>query len=175
MDRDTSNVVVKDLARRLVERAAPEELAGFETQAKAWADDPGRARRGDTARSDPLSHGLAAELMNNTPLAMYIAQHVVSAAVSVTFGAVMRKPIGRLLAKRRRGSDQTAPPEAENPLDAAAIVGAYGGDLAQIREAALKAAIDFGAKAERAELFADEFVAVLSEEPEKETPTASAQ
>lgn len=177
MDRDTVDDAVKDLARQLVKRAAPEELAGFETQAKAWLDDPERARRGDSRRSDPLSHGLLAELTNNTPLAMYLARHFVGAAVGVAFGAAMRTTAGRLRAKWRRGSD-AAPPEAITSLDATAIVNAYDGDFARIHEVARDVATEFGVEAEQAEMYARILVAILSGaelKPDETPPTSTKQ
>ena len=171
---DTVNDAVKDLARQLIERAAPEESAGFETQARAWFDDPERARRGDSKRPYPLGSGVLVELVNHTPLAMYIAQHVVSAAVNVTFAATMRRSMRWIGGKRRRGPD-TTPPQVDSPLDGAAIVGAYGGDFERIRETALSAAAKYGAEAEQAELYAQILVAVLTEAQAEETPAASAQ
>lgn len=173
MTSDAARQLAVDLAEKVVERMAPDELPGFDTQAEAWFVDPKRARRGDWTRSDPLGLGLEAELLNNTPLALFVVQHVVSAGTGILFAAVGRKA-GQRLFKKRRGN---APEVAENiaePLDKSTLVKAYDEDFSRIREIALDAAKEFGAELNQAELVAEVLVAVLEEWHREQAPEASA-
>jgi len=173
MNPDAARQLAVDLAEKVVERMAPDELPGFDTQAEAWFEDPERARRGDWTRSDPLGLGLEAELLNNTPLALFVVQHVVSAGTSILFAAAGRKAGRRLFKKRRDHAAETAENIAE-PFDGSALVKAYRDDFSRIRELALDAAKEFGADPTQAELVAEILVAVLKERHREQPPEVSA-
>lgn len=75
MSAPQADLLVAELARRAVERAAPEEMPLFRATSEAWLADPSgiRSARG---RDDMLGFGIEAAAMLVTPVALQVARDV---------------------------------------------------------------------------------------------------
>ncbi len=158
---------VRELARKVVERAAPAENDEFDSRADAWFADSARARSGDAKRGVPLGFGLSAAVPTIVPLVLFVADHVLSAVTEITVEEGVKRGLGRLRRARHvQSNDPAAVGESVDPVPGRQqVAAAYGGDVAAVRRAALVAGERFGADPEQVRRVADEVVAVLLSHP----------
>jgi hypothetical protein len=103
MDRDA----VKEFARRIIVECAPDELDLFDSTADLLLEDLPRAVAGDPRRDRPTASGLEVMLPDMVKLALYLADHLISASMEVGIA------IGgeRLLKRRRERKKASASPQ----------------------------------------------------------------
>jgi hypothetical protein len=152
-DRRTEAVTV---AREVLQRAAPDQLAEFDAYAVAWTADPKRAQRAERHGDGPLGSGLDADLPALAPLALYIVHHVLDAGVNVTFEEAIRRTWSRIRRVRKKGGHAEAPAESPDPQ--------------AIEEKALEAGKKIGAPPEDVRLVANILVFVLTAATPQELP-----
>ncbi|MEY9834790.1 hypothetical protein [Streptacidiphilus sp. EB103A] len=151
---------VRQLARQIVERAAPDEAPELDTLADAYFEDPARMRAGDKTRKDPLGFGDAETIAYITPAVLFVADHVLSAVLDAAIVEGTRKWWSRR--RNRHASAQAALASTDDAFDPSELLDAYGGDLERIRETARAAAAEFGVDSALAGTIAEVVVAVLS-------------
>ncbi|WP_436496293.1 hypothetical protein [Actinokineospora sp. HUAS TT18] len=139
---------VRDLARELVETLAPEELPTFDAVAEPYLTDPRRAERRLRDHDDPMGFGLGDALAMMTPVIALVSGSVVT-ALSDTLSDSLRSQGAKLLRKVTKKKE--LPPAAEWSAE----------QLAEVREIALKRALDLGMKPGKAEALADAVVGAL--------------
>lgn len=164
MDRDT----VRELARQVVQRAAPEQAEEFDSRADAWFSDPARARSGESGRGTPLGSGLETVVPSIVPLALYVADHVVAAVTELSVEGIVKQAWLRIRGSRKHNPEKindrepgTVSRSANHEMDREKIIAAYHGDRDAVHDAAMKAGVRFGASSEQVRLVADQMVVVI--------------
>ncbi|HEY8980331.1 MAG TPA: hypothetical protein VIU15_12180 [Streptomyces sp.] len=142
---------VRELGRRIVEAARPDEVENFDTVADAWFEDPERSLTGDAVRNDPTGSGVAQQVVFLAPIALYIAEHVLGTVTDAVITSVGGRLWGKLR-RRRRTAVESALPSATPGLEPEVI-----------RERALRAAIRRGVTGAEAERLADVVVEVFGD------------
>ena len=167
MDRGT----VRELARQVVQRAAPEQAEEFDSRADAWFRDPARARSGGSGRGTPLGFGLETVVATIVPLALYVTDHVVSAVTEVSLEGVVKQAWPKIRGSRKHKQEQsderderapgTEGQAADHALNREKVIAAYHGDREALRKAAVDAGNTFGASPEQVRLVADQLVIII--------------
>lgn len=165
MNEEDRRAEVVAVAKEVLERAAPDQLPEFELYAAAWLADPERAMSPEGRREAPLGAGLGTELPNLAPLALYVAHHVLDAGFEVAVGETVRR--GLSVFHRRRGKSEKTVQEEK------ARIPAESGSPEEIREKAVKAGTEFGARPQDVTLVANIFVLVLTAETSSTPATQS--
>ena len=157
VDRD----LVEELARAVLEEAAPEELVIFEDTAAEYFADPG-AVLDPARRAEAVGFGLDLALLTPyvlavvTPVVTFLLQTAVSAAKEESaplLKAWVRRLFRRVSPEAASGPDPDAAAPGPEPLTAA--------QAAQVRQVALSRASDLGLPDEQARLLADSVVGGL--------------
>ena len=163
-DRDAERDVVGELARAVVERVAPEELALFEETEADYFRDPGVVLRAGR-RDEAVGFGLDLALL--TPYVLVVGAAVVHFLAAVVSDAVVGvagdelKPViaGRVRRLLRRDDPAAAGRRESGPQDRAP--GVTVEQARQVRRVALEQATRSGLDPDRATLLADAFVGAL--------------
>ena len=114
---------VRELARRIVEACAPDELELFDQDADAYFADPARALAGDPVRDRPLASGLSHVIHSLTLVALFLSGHVLDVLTDQGIERAGKQAgVGWRKLRKSRNSSPAAPP----PL--AAFVVRRGGD-----------------------------------------------
>jgi hypothetical protein len=106
MDQDA----VKELARRIIEECAPDELELFESVADIILLDLPRAVAGDSRQAPPTSAGFATVITVMIKLALFLADHLTEAAAE--FGITK---VGDAALESRRRRKKAAKGQPSNP------------------------------------------------------------
>ena len=145
--------LVEDLARAVLEQAAPEELAVFDETAQEYFTDP-QAVLDPRRRDEAVGFGLDVALL--TPYVLAVATPVLSFLLETVAGAARSEaqPVIRDLVRRlfRRAAPDGAS-KAPTPLTAE--------QAARVREVARSRAADLGLPEEQQRLLADSVVGGL--------------
>ena len=150
---DAERSVVEELARLVLEQAAPEELVLFEETSAEYFADPDRVLD-PRGRDEALGFGLDLAMLTPFVLAMvtsclaFVAKTVAETATSEAAKPAIGDMLQRFLRRRHAGSITE--------------VAALTGDQAEgVRQVALGRAKDLGLSEERARLLADAVVGGL--------------
>ncbi len=149
--------LVEELARSVLEQAAPEELVIFEETAQEYFDDP-QAVLDPKRRDEAVGFGLDVALLTPyvlavaTPVLTFLLDAVVTAAKSEA-KPVVGDLVRRLFRRLRPGPDPGPADDAPVALTAE--------QSAQVREVALARATDLGLPEAQARLLADSVVGGL--------------
>ena len=151
--------LVRDLARAVLARAAPEELVLFEESAADYFADP-RAVLDPKRRDEAVGFGLDLALL--TPYVLAVASPVLAFLVQTVAGAVkeesqplLRRLVRRLFRLEDADGSETASPSPSAPP---AITTEQA---ARVREIAYARAGDLGLPPEQARVLADSVVGGL--------------
>jgi hypothetical protein len=93
MDRNA----VKEFARQIIVECAPGELELFDSTADLLLKDLPRAVAGDPRRDQPTASGLEVMLPDMVKLALYLADHLISASIEAAAAIT-----GESMVRRRR-------------------------------------------------------------------------
>jgi hypothetical protein len=104
----------RELARRIVEASAPDELDLFDIDADAYFADPARMLAGDPDRDRPLASGLSHVIHSLTPIALFLAGHALDVVTDhgIEEGGKQARAGWRKFRKSREGAPTTPPPLA---------------------------------------------------------------
>ena len=163
-DRDAERDLVGELARAVVRRVAPDELALFAETEADYSRDPGLALR-PRSRDEALGFGLDLALL--TPYVLVVGTAVVHFLAMVVSDAVRDqardelKPViaGRIRRLLRRDGPAAADRRETDEHDRAPGVTAE--QARAVRQVALQQAIRSGLDDEKAALLADAFAGAL--------------
>jgi hypothetical protein len=157
MDQDA----VRELARRIIEICAPDELGLFDADADAYFADPARALSGDPVRDKALAGGFVQEIHSLVPVALFLSGHIRELSTDY----VIKRSAGRLRDRLRglRKSPKGVPPGPG--LLAAFEVRLIPGDGGStVGVVAVIADREFGVSVEKATLMMTALVTVASDE-----------
>jgi hypothetical protein len=142
--------LVVTVSREVVTQLAPEELPLFDGISEAHLADPGRggSRHGDG--DDVLGFGAGEAQVLLTPVALVVVTEVAK-HVAVGLSDAGGRSLRRLLGRRR---PEAAPAPAPGPLTPE--------QLAEVRRAAARKAVELGLDRERSALLADAIVGRLA-------------
>jgi hypothetical protein len=163
-DRDAEQELVGELARAVVRCVAPEELGLFAETEADYFRDPGLVLR---ARSRDEAVGFGLDLALLTPYVLVVGTAVVHFLAMVVSDAVRDeardelKPViaGRVRRLLRR--DDPAAADRSQPEEHDRAPGVTAEQARQIRQVALRQAMQSGLDDEKAALLADAFVGAL--------------
>lgn len=163
-DRDTERDLVSELARAVVQCVAPEELALFAETEADYFRDPGSVLR---ARSRDEAVGFGLDLALLTPYVLMVGTAVVHFLAMVVSDAVRdeaRDELKPVIAGRVRRLLRRDDPAAADHAESEAHDGVPPMTVEQAREVrqiALRQAMQSGLDGEKAALLADAFVGAL--------------
>jgi hypothetical protein len=154
------DVLVAELARTAVERAAPEELPLFRPTSEAFFADPTALERRE-GRDDMLGFGVDSALVLLTPVALAVARDVVDFVVAQVRSrlhdegeSAVQGALDRLFRRGDRQKPDTAAAEADAELT--------DEELGRVRTIALEKARQLRLSPDRAVLLADAIVGGLA-------------
>jgi hypothetical protein len=107
MDQDA----VKELARRIIEECAPDELELFESTADIILLDLPRAVAGDGRQARPTSAGFATLIPVMIKLALFLADHLAEAAAEVGIAKLGDAALERRRRRKKAAKGQPPTPE----------------------------------------------------------------
>ncbi|WP_157740302.1 hypothetical protein [Micromonospora auratinigra] len=148
-----------ELARRVVDRVAPEEGEIFDVVREAYRRDPARLAASADGRDRMLGFGLEGTVALLTPLALGIGVEVVRQLSLEAVGALEVGDRLRGVLRRRRAAD---PPAALAPAPESAEPAPAAADHARIREVVLTRCRQAGVDPDRADLIADAVIGALT-------------
>jgi hypothetical protein len=163
-DGDAERDLTGELARAVIGRVAPEELALFEETEADYFRDPGVVFKAGR-RDEAVGFGLDLALL--TPYVLVVGAAVVHFLAAVVSDAVVGvagdelKPViaGRVRRLLRR--DDPAPADRPGPGEHERAPGVTVEQARQVRQVALRQALQSGLDDEKAALLADAFVGAL--------------
>lgn len=154
--------LVRDFARTVIERAAPEELVLFDDSAADYFRDPQAVL--DPARRDEAV-GFGLDLAMLTPYVLAVAGPVLAYLVKTVAGVVKEEstPLIRGWVKRLFRRGEPGPEEPRRTPEAAEpeVPTLTPAQAAEVRELAHARALDLGLPQEQARLLADSVVGGL--------------
>jgi hypothetical protein len=140
MDRNA----VKEYARQIIAECAPDELELFDSTADLVLQDLPRAVAGDPRRDQPTASGLAVVLPDMVKLALYLADHLMSATIETGVAIAGESTLKR----RRERKKASAAPEPLISIQVYDQVG--GGDGATVKIMAVIGKREFPVNARQA-------------------------
>jgi hypothetical protein len=156
MAASTTARTADELARRVVRKIAPEELASFDIVAAPYLEAPEQAeRRLRQAHDDPLGFGLGDIVAMATPMIALVSGSVIT-AVSDSVGKAVRD--GTTNAMRRTWRKVRGKPVEPLELPSTPLTTTQ---LAEVRQIALGRALSLGMERQKAEALADAVVTAL--------------
>ena len=151
--------LVTELARHLVQEAAPEELPLFRATSEAYFKDPAKTLARSQDKDEMLGFGAEAVVVLLTPVALEVAKSVVAWVAARVRSAAEREAGGMIddavggLFRRLRGSRAEPEPAAPELSDE---------ELAEVRRVAFEKARQLDLPKAKAELLADSVVGSLA-------------
>jgi hypothetical protein len=140
----------RDLARRVIEQVAPEELPVFGVVEQAYRRNPAKVLAGGRGRDEMLGFGVEFAGVLLTPVALAAITEVIRYLAGAVVGAVGIKEW--LRRRLHRGSTADLPQLSTE-------------QLVQVREIVLAKALQAGVKEGRAKLLADAVAGALTADP----------